>query len=201
MFSTRRLRSNSTAFHSIPAIRSKSSTSVLSTRKIRPIYSHPAKRSWWELVFTTVRASVHTSDMPHIIFSLPKSLFSQIETTALPTLPNFDAHFAEKKIRQNGQGRDTLPISAKWVSANSPIFTGETKGSPLSILFGTATFFSYLFPQRVHPSIVFAVLRQNGCWKIPEVPLSIFFRHCEIFFRKIKIFPLKVFDVLRQNGC
>ena len=29
------------AFHSIPAIRSKGSTSVLSTRKIRPIYSHP----------------------------------------------------------------------------------------------------------------------------------------------------------------
>ena len=35
------IRQNSTAFHSIPAIRSKGSTSVLSTRKIRPIYSHP----------------------------------------------------------------------------------------------------------------------------------------------------------------
>ena len=32
---------NSTAFHLIPAIRSKGSTSVFSTRKIRPIYSHP----------------------------------------------------------------------------------------------------------------------------------------------------------------
>ena len=35
------IRQNSTAFHSNPAIRSKRSTSVLSTRKIRPIYSHP----------------------------------------------------------------------------------------------------------------------------------------------------------------
>ena len=41
-----------------------------------------------------------------------KSLFLQIETTALPTLPNFDAHFAEKKIRQN------VPmLSRKWDSA------------------------------------------------------------------------------------
>ena len=35
---------NSTAFHLIPAIRSKGSTSVLSTRKIRPFYSHPIFR-------------------------------------------------------------------------------------------------------------------------------------------------------------
>ena len=34
----RRLRSNLTAFLSIPAIRSKDSTSVLSTRKFRPIF-------------------------------------------------------------------------------------------------------------------------------------------------------------------
>ena len=32
----------------------------------------------------------------------------------MPTLP--------KKNQQNGQGRDTLPNSAKWVSANCPIF-------------------------------------------------------------------------------
>ena len=38
------IRLNSTAFYSIPAIRSKGSTSVLSTRKIRPIYSHPTCR-------------------------------------------------------------------------------------------------------------------------------------------------------------
>ena len=37
------IRQNTTAFHSIPAIRSKGSTSVLSTRKIRPIYSHPSR--------------------------------------------------------------------------------------------------------------------------------------------------------------
>ena len=41
---TKTFRSNSTAFQSIPAIRSKGSTSVLSTRKIRPIYSHPYTR-------------------------------------------------------------------------------------------------------------------------------------------------------------
>ena len=40
----------------------------------------------------------------------------------MPALPNSDAHFAEKKVRQNGQGRDTLPNSAKWVSANCPKF-------------------------------------------------------------------------------
>ena len=45
MCSTRMLRSSSTAFHSIPAIRSNGSTSVLSTRKIRPIYSHPVGSS------------------------------------------------------------------------------------------------------------------------------------------------------------
>ena len=39
-FSTQRLRSNSTAFHSIPAIQPKGSTSVLSTKKFRPIYSY-----------------------------------------------------------------------------------------------------------------------------------------------------------------
>ena len=38
---TKTFRSTSTVFHSIPAIRSNGSTSVLSTRKIRPIYSHP----------------------------------------------------------------------------------------------------------------------------------------------------------------
>ena len=38
---TETFRSNSTAFHSVPAIRSKDSTSVLSTRRDRPIYSHP----------------------------------------------------------------------------------------------------------------------------------------------------------------
>ena len=37
----KQIRKISTAFHSIPAIRSKGSTSVLSTRKIRPIYSDP----------------------------------------------------------------------------------------------------------------------------------------------------------------
>ena len=39
-----------------------------------------------------------------------------------PILPNFaEFHFAEKN-QQIGQGRDTLPSSAKWVSANCPIF-------------------------------------------------------------------------------
>ena len=36
---------NSIAFHSIPSIRSKGSTSVLSTRKTRPIFSHPSLSS------------------------------------------------------------------------------------------------------------------------------------------------------------
>ena len=39
------IRSNSTALHLIPAIQSKGSTSVLSTREIRPIYSHPFETS------------------------------------------------------------------------------------------------------------------------------------------------------------
>ena len=49
------IRWNSSAFHSIPVIRSKGSTSVLSTRKIRPIYSHPVvsttehfRDAWWK---------------------------------------------------------------------------------------------------------------------------------------------------------
>ena len=33
-----------------------------------------AKRSKWELVFATVRASVHASHMPHIIFSLSEHI-------------------------------------------------------------------------------------------------------------------------------
>ena len=64
---------------------------------------------------------MHTPDKPHIIFSIPKSLFADVDSCL--------AHFAEfrcplclKLIRQNGQGRDTLPNSAKWVSANCPIF-------------------------------------------------------------------------------
>ena len=31
-------------------------------------------------------------------------------------------------------------------------------------------------------------------------PLSVFFRHCEIFLDK-KFFPSNLFDVLRQKGC
>ena len=46
-------RQNSTAFHSIPVIRSKGSTSVLSTRKIRPIYSHPSM--WWRKVVQYIK--------------------------------------------------------------------------------------------------------------------------------------------------
>ena len=38
---TKTFQSNSTAFHSIPTIRSKGSTSVLSTRIILTVYSHP----------------------------------------------------------------------------------------------------------------------------------------------------------------
>ena len=38
------IQQNSTAFLSIPAIRTKGSTSALSTRKFRPIYSHPYPR-------------------------------------------------------------------------------------------------------------------------------------------------------------
>ena len=37
--------------------------------------------------------------------------------------------------------------------------------------------------------------------KSQRVPHFRFFRHCEIFFPKIKIFPLQFFDVLRQNPC
>ena len=46
----------------------------------------------------------------------------------MPTLP--------KKNRQNGQGRDTLPNSAKWVSANCPIFdiTNTPKKLSLSVI-------------------------------------------------------------------
>ena len=70
---------------------------------------------------------MHTSEMPHIIFSFSKCLFLQMKTTALPTLPNFGANFAEfrfplcrKKNQKNGQGRDTLPNSAKWVESPTP---------------------------------------------------------------------------------
>ena len=66
---------------------------------------------------------------PHYIFALKKSVFADVDNClghfaefrcplcriSMPTLP--------KKIRQNGQGRDTLPNSAKWVSANCPIFS------------------------------------------------------------------------------
>ena len=43
--SEQRLQSNSAVLHSIPAIRSKGSTSVLLTKKIRPIYSHSREMS------------------------------------------------------------------------------------------------------------------------------------------------------------
>ena len=33
------------------------------------------------------------------------------------------------------------------------------------------------------PFNFFGVLRQNGSWKIPEIPLFSFFRHCETFFQ------------------
>ena len=66
---------------------------------------------------------------PHYILALKKSVFADVD--------NCLAHFAEfrcplcrismpilpKKVRQNGQGRDTLPNSAKWVSSNCPIFS------------------------------------------------------------------------------
>ena len=77
------IRWNSTAFHSIPVIRSKGSTSVLSTRKIRPIYSHPDSAYW---------VSANWAYTPEY-GSLPK-----------PSLPNWAncpylAHFAEKTRR------------------------------------------------------------------------------------------------------
>ena len=82
---------------------------------------------------------------------------------------------------------------ANWTKKVFPVFPrntipGETKGSPLPIFFGTARHFSGIFSPKggnFFPFDFFAVLRQNGSWKIPKGPPPFsFFRHCEIFFRK-----------------
>ena len=52
------IRWNSTAFHSIPAIRSKGSTSVLSTRKIRPIYSHTLGNRLFRQIFHAQKSRI-----------------------------------------------------------------------------------------------------------------------------------------------
>ena len=59
--STKTFRSNSTTFHSIPSIRSKGSTSVLSTRKVRPIYSHPKFLDVFMMILMLWPASINGS--------------------------------------------------------------------------------------------------------------------------------------------
>ena len=65
------------------------------------------------------------------------------------------------------------------------------KSPPFQFFFGTArhffrNFFSKFFFLKGSPLHFFDVLRQNGCWKIPKCSSFQFFRHCEIFFPKIK---------------
>ena len=67
--------SNSTALHSIPALRSEGSTSVLSTRKIRPIYSHP----WKGIKHTCILAERNTYAMAIIKHKLCSILCFFIE--------------------------------------------------------------------------------------------------------------------------
>ena len=57
------------------------------------------------------------------------------------------------------------------------------------------------FSPKGPPCIFLNVLRQNGCWKIPNGPPFQFFSALWDFFRKMKICFLQFFHVLRQNGC
>ena len=59
---------------------------------------------------------------------------------------------------------------------------GETKGSPFNFFRHCETFRNNCFPPKGPLFIFFAVLRQNGCWKIPKGPPFQFFGIVRLFF-------------------
>ena len=71
---------------------------------------------------------------------------------------------------------------------------------PFNLFRHCETFFRKFFPQRVLLQF-FAVLRQNGCWKIPKGPPFSFFGTVR-FFSENKNFPhFNFFDILQHIGC
>ena len=97
---------------------------------------------------------------------------------------------------------------ANWTKRVFPVFPrnipyrARPKGPP--IFLGTARlFFRKKSSPKRPPFNFFAVLRQNGCWKIPKGPPLHFFGTLRFFPKKnfSKGSPLQFFNVLRQNGC
>ena len=78
----------------------------------------------------------------------------------------------------------------------------DNRVPPLSFFRHCATFFSkFFFVSKGSPLQFFAVLRQNGCWKIPKGPPFQFFSALwDFFFENKKFSSLQFFNVLRLNG-
>ena len=69
----------------------------------------------------------------------------------------------------------------------------DNRVPPLSFFRHCATFFGIFFVSKGSPLQFFAVLRQNGCWKIPKGPPFQFFSALWDFFSKIKNFIPSIF--------